>query len=490
MAVEPEDDVIRLANSSLTRPVVALTGATGYVGGMLIQPLAQIASELRCITRRPESLTDIPTNARAVKGDVIDPASLTEALDGVDVAYYLVHSLNEDSAFEQHESVSAQNFAKAASKAGIRRIIYLGALAQSDSTHTSAHIESRNRVGDILKSTGVPVTEFRASVIIGAGSMPFEAIRALVERLPVMVTPRWVRMKVQPIAAADLVSYLSLALHDRTSTSHIYEIGCEDVTDYASLMHSYAKRRGLRRFMIPVPVITPRLSSLWLKLVTPTHYRIGRRIVDSAAHSSVVRDESARRDFPVQPITVDEAIEDALADENANLDFLDESPEQGKLTEKIRVGNKFVERRRALVPKNGDTTIGLTSNIGGKAGWLWGDWLWRLRGALDRLVGGPGMRRSSSDSAPEVGKTLDFWTVVRIDDERLTLKADMKLPGDAWLDISVRERNGQVFIEQTAAFDPRGVFGISYWFALYPLHALVFAGMLRAMAKRTEHMTR
>lgn len=467
-------------------PVLALTGSTGYVGGMLIEPLARLASEVRCISRRPGVMKDLPFNAVTRQADTNDPESLKLALSGADVAYYLVHSLGENDNYVELEARSARNFAESAATAGIRRIIYLGALAQSDLSHTSAHIESRNRVGEILGSTGVPVTEFRAPVIIGAGSMPFEVIRALVERLPVMVTPRWVKMKLQPIAAMDLVRYLTMALEDESDKSHVYEIGGSDVTDYAELMHTYARERGLRRFMVPVPVITPRLSSLWLKLVTPAHYRIGRRIVDSAAHSSIVRDTSALKDFAFRPVSFREAVHDALANEDANLNFLDRSINPSASVEKMRIGNKFVERRRKSISATHGDVFDAVAAIGGTNGWLWGDWLWRLRGTMDRLAGGPGLRRRNLATRPVVGKTLDFWTVERFELNRLTLRADMKLPGAAWLDLSVREISGLVFIEQTAVFDPRGLLGIIYWFALYPLHSLVFTGMLRNMANRIE----
>lgn len=472
---------------SENRPVIALTGATGYVGGLLVRPLSDAASELCCITRNPSRLVaSLPDSASAVKADVADQTSLLKALSGCDIAFYLVHSLNEGKDFSLLEAEAASTFAVVAKQAGIKRIIYLGALAQSDSNHTSAHIESRHRVGEILRSTGVPVTEFRASVIIGAGSMPFEAIRALVERLPVMVTPRWVRMPVQPIFYGDLVKYMVSAASENSPESHVYEIGASDVTTYADLMRTYARKRSLRRFMVPVPVITPRLSSMWLKLVTPAHYRIGKNIVDSTAHSSVVADESAKQDFDINPISVEEAVKQALRDENNALAFLDETEKREADSERMRSGTKFVERRRIEVNANESSAFNAISHIGGKNGWFWGNWLWKLRGMLDRAVGGPGLRLSQTQFPPKVGEQLDFWTVQRVDDSRITLKADMRLPGEAWLDLNVRSEDGKTYIEQTAAFDPKGLFGLVYWFGLYPLHTLVFSNMLSGAKRVVE----
>lgn len=468
---------------------IALTGATGYVGGLLVEPLAERCKELRCITRNPDRLeedSDLPGNAVAVQADVTDFNSLLKALSGCDVAYYLVHSLADTDNFIQAESDAARTFAKAAAEAGVKRIIYLGALAQTGPDDTSPHIESRRRVGELLGSTGVPVTEFRAPVIIGVGSMPFEAVRSLVERLPVMVTPRWVKMPVQPIAAADLVQYLVMGSAETGGESHVYEIGGADVTDYEGLMRSYARQRGLKRFMVPVPVITPRLSSMWLKLVTPAHYSIGKRIVESAAHRSVVADDSAASAFGAKPIGFEQAIKDTLTAENNELRFLDALSGRSGLVEKGRIGTKIIERRRVKTDATPGESVKAVFSVGGVNGWFWGNWLWRLRGRIDRVVRGPGMRSGLTEYPPKLGGVVDFWVVERITEERLTLRAEMRLPGDAWLDLAVRSIDGETFIDQTAAYDPRGLLGTLYWYALYPLHSLVFRGMLRGLKKASE----
>ena len=469
-----------------------IIGATGYVGRLLIEPVALEFSQVRCISRHPERIAgEIPENAAAIFGDLFDPKSLEECLAGADVAFYLAHSMDEQANYEELERRAAENFVAAASHAGITRIIYLGALAQSPPEKESQHIASRRAVGDVLRSSEIDVIEFRASVVIGAGSMPFETIRALVERLPIMVTPRWVRMPVQPIAAADLVRYLVNASSAPSKGSRVYEIGGKNVITYARLMKIYARARGLRRLMVPVPVITPRLSSLWLKLVTPAHYRIGRRIVDSAAHSSIISNHAAKNDFGFDPITAEAAVREALDTENSDLEFLDAPVVKNSPAMKTRIGTKFVERRTITVnvaPNDLYRTIG---SIGGPNGWFWGDWLWRFRGALDKLVGGPGLRRgkvAANDVA--VGQTLDFWTVVRVaPGSRITLRADMRLPGEAWLDLRVRNTELGVALDQTVAFDARGVFGVVYWFCLYPLHVLVFRGMLREIGSRARALT-
>ncbi len=472
---------------------VVIVGASGYIGGMLISPLARRFGEVRCVSRRPDRLPErLPSNAVAMQGDLLDPDSLEACVEGSHTAYYLAHSLDEGNNYSELERRSAENFVSAARSAGLKRIVYVGALAQTSGGAASQHITSRRVTGEVLRSGTTPVTEFRAPVVIGAGSMPFESVRSLVERLPVMVTPRWVRMPVQPIAAADLVNYLITAAADKTDESHVYEIGGKDVVTYAELMKTYARSRSLRRFMIPVPVITPRLSSLWLKLVTPAHYRIGRRIVDSAAHSSVVRDTRALRDFKIQPLTVEKAVASALETEREGLRFLEPEPNAGAGISKRRIGTRFVERRSMRVTGTTDDAYEAISSVGGPNGWYWGDWLWRLRGVMDRMVGGPGLRRGHSTAGDlERGQTLDFWTVVRVvPGERVTLRADMRLPGEAWLDLRARSSDDGVILDQTVAFDPRGVFGVFYWFALYPLHALVFRGMLKSLVKRASDPTK
>lgn len=481
----------------LKQPIVALFGASGFVGRSLLGPVSRRAHSVRCVTRDPDRLSHpLPANALPITADLLDAASLDRVLRGVDLVYYLAHSLAEADGFTDLEARAALNFARAVAATGVRRIVYLGALAQVESGDASDHVSSRRRVGEILCASGVPVTEFRASVAIGAGSMPFEVVRALVERLPMMVMPRWTRMPIQPIAKADLIEYLLAAGEESGAASHVYEIGGESVVDYAELMRCYARRRGLRRLMISVPVITPRLSSLWLKLVTPAHFRMGRRIVDSATHASVVADPSALAAFPIRPVGVDEAVRDALREEQAEVAGLQWGDgDAHAVTRRRRVGTHFVEHRTAVVQASPDVCFDVIRRIGGDTGWYWGDALWRLRGALDRLIGGPGMRSGAPrEVSPAVGDTIDFWTVEACDGvAHLRLRADMKLPGEAFLDLRVIElAEGSCRIEQTATFNARGVFGLVYWYVLHPIHERVFDGMLRGMARSVtlEHLAR
>ena len=472
---------------------VVVIGASGFVGSALIPSLASHVHSLRCVSRDPDRIARVlPGNALRVQADLLEPDSLNRALAGAGTVYYLAHSLGEKDGFAALEEKAAQNFAYAAARSQIQRIIYLGALAQVAEGHSSDHIASRHRVGEILRSSGIPVTEFRASVVIGAGSMAYEVVRALVERLPVMVTPRWVRMPIQPIAQADLVAYLIEALSEGDEESHVYEIGGGSVVDYAQFMSTYGGARGLHRMMIPVPVITPRLSSLWLKLVTPAHFRMGRRVVDSAEHASVVVDSAALSAFSVRPMGLKESIERALQEESNDLDRLDMRwSSNRKPFVKARIGSRFIEQRSLDVHSDATSAFAAIRRIGGPNGWYWGNSLWKIRGVMDRWVGGPGMRTGSPIHRPLVkGDLIDFWTVQGCDEtSRLTLRADMKLPGEASLDLRIEPLESGVRIVQTASFNARGIMGVLYWAILHPLHTRVFKGMLRGLAAEASRRT-
>jgi uncharacterized protein YbjT (DUF2867 family) len=468
---------------------VVLSGASGFIGGLLREALSDHCVEVRCISRRPEqNLPDFPAGVTAYKADLLDAKSLREAFEGAEFAYYLVHSLADEGPLLEAESQAARNFGQAAADAGISRIIYLGALAQPGQGAVSGHIESRNRVGEILRASGVPVTEFRSSVVIGSGSMPFEVVRTLVERLPVMVTPRWVRMRMQPISSDDVTAYLVAGLGQKGKENRIYEIGGRDVVSYEELLRTYAKARSLRRLMVGVPVITPRLSSHWLRLVTPAHFQVAKRIVESTRHESIVRDTAALRDFPIRPMAMRESIEAALMQEADGLRLLETSEDRSAAFEEIVVGNSFIERRRVEVKASAVQCFDTFTSVGGKRGWYWADFLWRMRGGMDRLVGGPGLRRArNAEGIPREGGTLDFWRVQRVEKgKRLTLLAEMKLPGRAWLDFRAHESASGAQLEQTVVFSSRGAIGQLYWYAVKGLHAWVFEGMLREMARAAE----
>ncbi|TAJ02148.1 MAG: SDR family oxidoreductase [Planctomycetota bacterium] len=468
---------------------VLITGATGYVGGRLLARLESGGGALRCLARRPEVLTGrvLPTT-EVVAGDVHDRASLDRALAGVDSAYYLVHALGEGAGFEERDRAAAEHFGAAARAAGVRRIVYLGGLGRGPSL--SPHLRSRQQVGDVLRASGVTVLELRASIVLGSGSLSFEMIRALVERLPLMITPRWVEVATQPIAIEDLLDYLVEALDVGLDASRVFEIGGADQVTYGDLMREYARQRGLRRRMIRVPVLTPHLSSLWLGLVTPLYARVGRKLIESIRHPTVVTDLAAREVFHVRPLGVREAIAAAMRNEEraiAASRWYDAFSSAG-LAERpasVSFGQRLHDSRERYVDVPPARAFAPIRRIGGTRGWYAYDWLWRLRGVLDLLVGGVGTRRGRPDpETPRVGDALDFWRVESYEPgRRLRLRAEMKLPGRAWLEFEVvPERDGSR-IRQTALFDPSGLAGLAYWYAVFPIHKLVFRDMLAGIAR-------
>ena len=468
---------------------ILVTGATGYVGGRLLAALESSGSPVRCLARNPQSLRGrVGASTEIVGGDVLDPESLRGAFQDVTAAYYMVHSMGAHAHFEDADREGARNFARAAAEAGVERIIYLGGLGDGG-THLSPHLRSRQEVGRMLASTGVPVIEFRASVVIGSGSLSFEMVRALVERLPAMITPRWVRVLTQPIAITDVVAYLVGALTCPAEGHRIFEIGGPDQVTYEGLMAEYGRQRGLKRRMIPVPFLTPRLSSLWLGLVTPLYARVGRKLIDSLPHRMLVEDPSALRVFDVRPMGMPEAIALALRNEDQEFaatrwsDALS-SAGTSRAWGGVRFGNRLVDSRTVHVDVPPAAAFAPIRRIGGKTGWYYADSLWRLRGALDLLVGGVGMRRARrSPEQLSVGEALDWWRVEEYEPNRyLRLAAEMKTPGRAWLEFEVTGDETGSEIRQTALFDPVGLFGLIYWYALFPVHNIIFAGMLRRIA--------
>lgn len=478
-----------ISTSNPNPDLVLLTGATGYVGGRLLAALERSGIRVRCLARRPEYLQSRNAASEVVAGDLFDRNSLDGALKGVRAAYYLVHSMGSRGSFEEMDRRAAQNFADACRTAGVERIIYLGGLG-NDEEELSPHLRSRHEVGNILRQSGVPVLEFRASIVIGSGSLSFEMIRSLVERLPVMVTPKWVSVKAQPIAITDLINYLVAALRLPLSECGIYEIGGTDQVSYAEIMRVYARQRGLKRLMVPVPVLTPFLSSLWLGLVTPLYARIGRKLIESIVHATVVGDRRALEVFAVQPMGIEAAVNSALKFEDREFaetrwsDALSSAGESASWGG-VRFGNRLADSRELRVNVPGAIAFKPIQQIGGEAGWYAFNWLWRLRGLLDLLVGGVGVRRGRP--APDklrVGDALDFWRVESFEPNRLLrLSAEMRLPGRAWLEFEVNDQGDSATIRQTALFDPIGLWGRVYWYSLYPLHQLVFGGMLRAIAR-------
>ena len=462
-----------------------LTGATGYVGGRLLHALEESRVPLRCLARRPDYLSPrVAPSTEVVGGDVLDPESLTRAMAGVDTAYYLVHSMSDEGDWEELERRSAKVFGEVAAQAGVQRIVYLGGLGSGPGL--SAHLKTRQQVGRILGEAGVPVLELRASIIIGSGSLSFEMIRSLVEKLPVMTTPSWVRVKAQPISIEDVIAYLLEARTTPLPESRVYEIGGSDVVSYGEIMGEYARQRGLHRLMIPVPVLSPRISSLWLGLITPLYARVGRKLIEGVRNPTVVEDESALETFAVRPRGVSESIRRALDNEDrefASTRWADANGHSAKRPR--RYGRRIVDIQNVRVDAPPGWAFEPVRRIGGDVGWYYGDVLWQIRGFLDRLVGGPGLRRGRRDPVDlRPGDALDFWRVEAFEPNGfLRLRAEMKLPGRAWLQFEAEPDNGGAILTQTAVFDPIGLAGLLYWYVLLPIHTPMFRGMLRNVAR-------
>jgi len=470
-----------------------LTGATGYVGGRLLRALEQRGYRVRCLARNPERLRSrVAATTEVIAGDCQDFASLKVAISGTDAAYYLVHSMGSGEAFEEQDRRAAANFARAADESGLSRIIYLGGLGEGP---LSPHLRSRQEVGAILRGCRADVIEFRASIVIGSGSLSFEIIRALVERLPVMVCPCWVSMAAQPIGIEDLISYLCEAVTLPAQGSHVFDIGGPDQVSYRDIMNEYAQQRGLRRAMIPVPVLTPRLSSLWLGLVTPVYARVGRKLIDSIRNATIVKDPAALRVFAVRPMGVREMIRRAIANEDSEFAVTrwSDALSSAGLEQAwggVRFGNRIVDSRTVAVSVPPEKAFRPIQRIGGATGWYYGDRLWHVRGFLDLMLGGVGLRRGRRHPERlQTGDTVDFWRVESFEENRrLRLSAEMKLPGRAWLEFEVEARGSGSVIRQTAIFDPVGLGGLAYWYILYPLHQLIFRKMLEGIAAASQGM--
>lgn len=469
---------------------VLLTGASGYVGGRLLPVLEEAGYALRCMTRRPGELrARVAAATEVCKGDVLQEDTLAEALRGVEVAFYMVHSMGAESDFSSEDRTAAENFARAAESAGVRRIIYLGGLGDEEDVD-SAHLRSRHEVGRILRESAVQTLELRASIIIGSGSLSFEMIRNLVNRLPMMVTPRWVYSLAQPIAIEDVLRYLVEAIEVPLDGSQVVEIGGADQVAYIDIMREFARQRGMRRLIVPLPVLTPHLSSLWLGLVTPLYARVGRKLIDSVRHDTVVRSDRASALFSVQPMGMRQAIERALKNEErefAQTRWSDALSSAGAERNwgGIQFGSRLVDSRSEQVSCPASAAFVPIRRIGGQVGWYYANALWRLRGFIDLLIGGPGMRRGRRDPEHVLpGDALDFWRVEEVEGDRLLrLRAEMKLPGRAWLQFEVEEGDGGCIVRQTAVFDPLGLSGLLYWYGIYPVHVLVFRGMLRGVVR-------
>ena len=482
-----------------------VTGATGYVGGRLVSRLLEDGFQVRVMARNVDKLRDYPwiNQVEVVKADAEDASTLPQALDAIDVAYYMLHSLSEHDGFETIEATMAKNFGKAAKTAGIKRIVYLGGISPSN-TELSIHLESRKHTGELLRESGVSTTELRAAIIIGSGSASFEMLRYLTERLPFMITPKWLNNRVQPIAIRDVLHYLIKAGEETTTESHIGDIGGPDVMFYKEMMQRYAKVAGLRpRKIVTVPVLTPRLSSHWVSLVTPVPRRLALPLVDSLVNEVVVDPEIDVRTFLEPPA-------DGLLDFNTAVTFaLDKVRNQDVLTRWSSAsvpgtpseplptdpdwsgGSLYVDLREQRTSATPENLWKIIEGIGGKNGYYSLPFLWEIRGIFDRLIGGVGLRRGRRD--PEhlyVGETVDFWRVEKCDrGQLLRLRAEMKLPGLAWLELIVDvNEKGQTIYRQRATYRPTGLFGHIYWWAVAPFHVFVFGFMVNRIPAAAENL--
>ncbi len=478
---------------------ILVTGATGYVGGRLIPRLLEAGYPVRAFVRDISRLNGRQwgQSVEVAVGDVFQPESLRAAMEGIDIAYYMIHSMRGGEDFHQRDLTAARNFANAAHAAGVKRIIYLGGLGDP-SEELSPHLRSRHETGEALKAAGVPVTELRAAIIVGSGSVSFEMIRYLTERLPVMICPRWVYTRVQPISIRNVLDYMIAALEKPDTAGRVIEIGGTDVITYGEMMLGYAQARGLRRYLLPVPVLTPRLSSYWVHLVTPIPGEIARPLIRGLRNEVIVRDQSARELFPeIHPVGYITAVERALARldarqvETAWSDALASSQGDAQPVTLTTLDGMIFERRQQAISAPPAAAFQVFSRLGGDMGWLYANWAWRLRGIMDRLVGGVGLRRGRRDPDDlRVGDAVDFWRVEGVQpDQSLLLRAEMKVPGRAWLQFEITPSTGTgALLNQTAMFAPKGLFGLAYWYVLYPIHSLIFSGMIRNLAKKAEEL--
>ncbi len=472
---------------------ILITGATGYVGGQLLPRLLEGGREVTCMVRDAARLGRGLEGARIVEADALRPGSLPPAMRGIDVAYYLIHSMGGGQAgFEERDRSAARNFATAAKQAGVQRIVYLGGLT-SQTSSVSDHLKSRQETGAVLRRFGPAVTEFRAGIIVGSGSISFEIIRCLTERLPVMICPRWVMTRTQPIAIGDVLDYLVAALDVPESIGEIVEIAGASIETYRSMMLTYAHIRGLKRWLLRVPVLTPRLSSYWLNLVTPFPAAITRPLIEGLKTEVVCTSANAARLFrEIVPMGYRAAVEAAVAATGPDKSvrrLIDRSDSHVSL----RRQGSICDVRQALVNAPAAQVFAVLQSLGGTSGWLYANPLWQIRGWLDHWLGGVGMSRGRTGGAQlQAGDCVDFWRVEEVvPGEVISLRAEMKLPGRAWLQfILVAESRERTLLRCCAWFEPRGLAGELYWGLLYPIHVLIFRGMVRAIARKSESSIR
>ncbi|MFE6776945.1 SDR family oxidoreductase [Streptomyces sp. NPDC057702] len=486
-----------------------VTGATGYIGGRLVPELLAAGHRVRCVGRSPEKLRAHPwaDQVEIVRGDVLDADATRAAMEGIDVAYYLVHALGTGRGFEESDRRAARVFGECAAGAGVRRLVYLGGLTPAGvpREELSPHLRSRAEVGDILLDSGVPAAVLRAAVIIGSGSASFEMLRYLTERLPIMITPSWVRTRIQPIAVRDVLRYLVGSAELPAGVSRAFDIGGPDVMTYLAMMRRYAEVAGLpRRVIAPVPVLTPRLSGYWVGLVTPVPHAIAKPLAASLRYEVVCQEHDIARyvpDAPGQPMPFDTAlalalrkIQDAQVATRWSSAALPGAPSDPLPTDPDWAGGSlYIDLRESAVDVSPQALWRVVEGIGGENGWYSFPLAWAVRGWLDRLVGGAGLRRGRRDAQRlRVGDALDFWRVEAVEPGRLLrLRAEMRMPGLAWLELRVdrEEDSGRTWYRQRALFHPRGLLGHAYWWVVAPFHTVIFGGMARNIVRAATRET-
>ena len=476
---------------------IFLTGATGYIGGRLAPRLLDEGHSVRCLARSASKLRARPWASRerveVVEGNVADEQTLFQALRDCDAAYYLVHSMEASVAeYRERDLKLAQTFGQMCAKANVKRIVYLGGLGETGDG-LSDHLTSRREVEKALRASGVPVTVLRAAMIIGSGSASFEILRYLVERLPVMITPRWVSTECQPIAIRDVLFYLMEVLSVPETSGRTIDIGGPDVRSYSDIMREMASALGLRpRIVIPVPVLTPRLSSLWIHLITPLDASIARPLAEGLKNRVVCRNDDATRLMPHRCLTIRQAIDASLEKIHAGsveTSWSDAGVMPGDPA--WAGGTVFVDRREKRSNASLKSLWAAVASLGGGLGYGGADWLWRLRGAMDKLVGGPGLRRGRRHAHEvRLGDSIDFWRVTEVTPQKsLELRAEMKLPGVATLSFEIEPVADNVeehLLVMTARFRPRGLFGIVYWYLVLPFHGIVFGQMLKGLLRAAD----
>ncbi len=466
---------------------ILVTGSSGYIGRQLAERLLADGHQVTCMVRDASRASLVGAErCQVIEADVLRPKTLGPALEGIEVAYYLIHSMSgQERGFEERDRRGAYNFAIAAKRAGVRRVIYLGGLAARGAP-VSEHLKSRHETGAVLRKFGPPLIEFRAGIIVGNGSTSFEIIRCLTERLPVMICPRWVTTRTQPIAVEDVLAYLVAALRLGGYVEQPIEIGGATVETFRSMMLGYARHRGLKRWLIRVPVLTPRLSSYWLDLVTPFSPAVTRPLIEGMKTESVCTTALAAHLFPaIQPISYDAALRKSLARSAPSLTL----PTTVTSHQMIREQGMICEIRSCKVNAPAEQIFSVIADMGGGNGWFYANLLWRMRGWFDRFIGGFGMSRGRSRAKGiQSGDVIDFWRVERVEVPRsVLLRAEMKVPGKAWLEFAVTPETAcRTTLECRAWFQPRGLLGEIYWWGLYPIHLIVFHGMLHGIRQRAE----